>query len=223
MIKIYQIESTNHCNMRCGFCPTRYQWADRQKGFLELDLLKRIDFSNTEYVELQLSGEPSLHPHLDDIINFFYDKGIKVGMATNGIVKINNSKLFNKTITVASERVIVESGENVQLQKLGDDYPYEDYSHREVRDSTAVRCDTPFNYVSVQWDGDVVPCCKCHGKQHTFGNLYDMTFEQIINSKKRSDFLNMMDSGVEKNYICQFCEFPNPHKIHEKILEQKGE
>lgn len=217
-MRIYQIEVTNRCNLKCSFCPIWQPWADRERGLIDLDLLDRIDFGETEYLELQFGGEPALHPKLTRIAEFVRNKGIKVGISTNATLSVDFEAFDIITVTQDSERSPgkewVEQP-NVYLQRLGENHPYEDYTHSEPCAVPEVKtCKTPFEYVSIHWDGDVVPCCHCFGKQHVFGNLYDMTMSEILGSHKRKVFLK----NVPYNYICRYCQFPNPHKIHKKLL-----
>lgn len=217
-MRIYQLEATNECNLKCSFCPRHNRWADRERGFMDLALLDRIDFGETEYIELQFGGEPTLHFHLHEIREYIQAQGIKVGMSTNGTRKDFDYSGFDiVTITHDSERSRSIQGDNVYLQVLGENYPYEDYTHDKPQNNPEVEnCTTPFEFVSIHWDGDVVPCCKCFGKQHVFGNLYDMTMEEIWNSSKREKFL----ADLKSNYVCGYCCAPNPHLIHEKLLRE---
>jgi radical SAM protein with 4Fe4S-binding SPASM domain len=200
------------------------QWADRQHGLMALALLDRIDWMETEYVELQMAGEPTLHPRLLDIVAKVKSKGIMVGFSTNGHSRSFSYHLVDiLTVTKDRERdfgLDPAQRKNVFTQELGVDHPYEDVSHEKKLNIPArLNCTTPWTHISIHWDGDVVPCCKCFGKQHVFGNLYDMTMKQILNSHKRKEFLRGMHTG--KNYICSYCQIPNPHKIHERLIREK--
>ena len=68
------------------------------------------------------------------------------------------------------------------------------------------------------WNGDIVPCCKDHSALHVFGNLYEQTFDDIVNSPRRGEFLKSVTSKKD-NGLCEYCDFANPHEIHDKILE----
>lgn len=219
MVKVYQLEVTSICNLTCSFCARFPKWADREHGFMQLDLIDKIDWSETEYVELQLAGEPTLHPKFYEITKKLKDYGLKIGCSTNSTrPNVDMSLVDIITCTTDRERDLVLDKPNVFHQKLGENFPYEDVSHTKKANNENVKtCRTPFEYVTIHYDGDVVPCCKCFGKQHVFGNLYDQTFEEIVNSTKRKKFLDNMHTG--KNYACSYCFFANPHKIHEKLLD----
>jgi radical SAM protein with 4Fe4S-binding SPASM domain len=145
-----------------------------------------------------------------------------VGLSSNGTRKFDFSIFDSVTTTQDSEREFKIEGPNVDYQTLCESHPKEDYTHTTpLKLAPSNICMTPYNYVSIQWDGDVVPCCKSHGKQHIFGNLHDQSFEDIIKSHKRMAFLdNMMEQGKKANYICRYCTDPNPHMIHEKLISK---
>jgi len=96
---------------------------------------------------------------------------------------------------------------NVRLQCVGGDFPVEDYTHIKKYNLQNI-CRIPYNYVSIQWDGDVVPCPRAHGKQVVFGNLYNQTWDDIINGEKLKQF--KLDLLLKKdNGLCEFCWAPN--------------
>lgn len=87
--EVYQIEICSACDLQCPMC-LRTTHLGRQPGLLDIKLLelmhKRGDFSGTTYTELQMAGEPTLHPKLWEIINFLkYDVRVLVGMSTHGL------------------------------------------------------------------------------------------------------------------------------------------
>lgn len=86
--EVYQIEVTRACNFKCPMCPTQFFPRQNNEQFLKLGLLDKIisqgDLDNSYFVELQMSGEPLLHPHLDVIITMIKSTGVKVGLSTNG-------------------------------------------------------------------------------------------------------------------------------------------
>ncbi|NIO81501.1 MAG: radical SAM protein [Candidatus Aminicenantes bacterium] len=80
------IEITNHCNANCIMCPR--QKMEREKGFMDFDLFKKIVDEAREYTEfvfLHLAGEPLLHPKLMEMIDYCGKIGLKSGFSTNAI------------------------------------------------------------------------------------------------------------------------------------------
>lgn len=87
--EVYQIEACSACNLQCPMCE-RTTHMGRQPGLLAIELLelmhKRGDFGGSSYVELQMAGEPTLHPDLFNIIKFLKDTvGVMVGLSTHGL------------------------------------------------------------------------------------------------------------------------------------------
>lgn len=204
--------------MACNFCPRTKSWARRPEVDLDISLLDRIPFGLTEYTELQLSGEPLLHPALGDIIDKLHSMGVKVGFSTNGKLLLDEYYLATAKkadiVTVNSDRYNGVLLDNFYVQTLGVDFPYLKYD-RVFRGTPS--CLTPFMHCVIQADGDVVPCCHAHGKTAVFGNLYQDSFTNIWLGDERKNFLRKLWTK-EPNGLCEYCEYPNPHLIHQKLL-----
>ena len=81
------LELTNKCNFHCEFCPSDSQ--TRHQGYMELSLVEKILNEISEKnlvpkVNLHLMGEPTLHPKLNDILNYAKQKNVKIALTTNG-------------------------------------------------------------------------------------------------------------------------------------------
>jgi MoaA/NifB/PqqE/SkfB family radical SAM enzyme len=66
------IEVTNHCNLHCPECHSGSGLMKREKGFMNLDLYKKILAEMNEYIyniNLFLQGESMLHPDFFQFIN----------------------------------------------------------------------------------------------------------------------------------------------------------
>lgn len=105
--EVYQIEVARACNFKCPMCPTQFFPRENNEQFLSLGLLDKIisqgDLDNSYFVELQMGGEPTLHPHLDEIISMLKTTGVKLGMSTNGsnIIRCMQDLLKLDSITVS--------------------------------------------------------------------------------------------------------------------------
>jgi radical SAM protein with 4Fe4S-binding SPASM domain len=66
-------------------------------------------------------------------------------------------------------------------------------------------CPFPWQYLVVQWNGDVVACCRDYNTENKMGNVKYATLEQIWNSKEYAAFRIDMVLGEFKNQICQPC------------------
>lgn len=220
-LAVYQIEATNACNLKCSFCPKFVPWNKRPIGFMDPELVERVDWSSTKYTEVQFTGEPTLHKQLPEILRRIKDHGVMVGFSTNGTLKDRLEAVLDiaDIITVNDDDFrdpVFAERKNVYVQKLGENYPIEDYSRTKLAPEYPV-CRTPLTRVSIHWNGDVVPCCKDHSGVHVFGNLWEKSLYEIEISHARREFVR---SSVESrhNGLCEFCEAPNPHRIHSKLL-----
>lgn len=85
--------------------------------------------------------------------------------------------------------------DNVTIQVFG-----------QVYDKT-VDCIDLHTCVAVEWDGDVIPCCNCLGKQYVLGNLYEQTLQEIWSSAPKKMFS-----------YCRECLAPNPFAFRMKLI-----
>ena len=93
-----QFMPTNKCNRNCKFCSCSKRdknlEMDFEKSKKVIDGLKRL---GCKAVTLTGGGEPSLYPKINELINYFVKKKIKVGVVTNGTVFDKVSPyIFNK-------------------------------------------------------------------------------------------------------------------------------
>ena len=87
--KMASLEITNICNFRCQWCPytlgrTLARSMKKEEAFYAIDQLKKCGGDQLNYLELNLLGEPLIHPHLFDIIEYAHRQNIKVKIVTNG-------------------------------------------------------------------------------------------------------------------------------------------
>lgn len=86
--EVYQIEIVSSCNLKCIMCPTQFFQRKNKQKFIEIDLIKKIvdegDLDASYFVELQMAGEPTLHPKMKEIIKLIKSTGVNVGLSTNG-------------------------------------------------------------------------------------------------------------------------------------------
>lgn len=78
------IEPTNRCQLRCRFCGDR---RTRPRGVMSLSLFRGIigQLPRTAEVRLFLSGEPLLHPQLDELVRVARQHVSKVLIHTNAV------------------------------------------------------------------------------------------------------------------------------------------
>jgi hypothetical protein len=85
-IQRLHVELTNTCNFSCEFCPSASM--TRPKGMMSLDMAKSIldQVSRSRIVNLvilHVLGEPTLHPHLLEVIEYAQHRKVDVCLTTN--------------------------------------------------------------------------------------------------------------------------------------------
>lgn len=102
------MELTNICNFSCEFCPDSKM--KRQKGMMPVETAKTIidEIKRTKVVTTLLfhvMGEPTLHPHLIDVVEYANNFGIETCLTTNG--SRLDHKLLDELIRAGIGRIIV--------------------------------------------------------------------------------------------------------------------
>ena len=80
------VESTSFCNLRCVMCPTGLGTIKRPKGYMDLDLYRRIVEEvapQAPAIVLHSWGEPLMHPRLFDMIRYARERDLWVETSTN--------------------------------------------------------------------------------------------------------------------------------------------
>jgi radical SAM protein with 4Fe4S-binding SPASM domain len=63
-----------------------------------------------------------------------------------------------------------------------------------------------FNRLYCDWDGTVIPCCA-HPRAGVLGNLHESTYNEIMRSYARAEFVSRMAKDRAAMPICNACEF----------------
>ena len=115
--EVYQVEAHSACNLKCSFCPKFVPEKERDKNALSVEVAQLIaerDLGGSYFVEFQLSGEPTLHKQLDEVIAPFLGK-VMTGLSTHGLLMYKHLKILSQldylTISVDS----VTDYENVRV------------------------------------------------------------------------------------------------------------
>ena len=101
------IEPTNFCNLKCVACPTGTENSTRKQGYINFDLFKKIiDEQRKTLVNLILhfQGEPLLHKHLGEMIEYAHKNKIYTMLSTNAQLI---SKNFNPKIYKNLDKIII--------------------------------------------------------------------------------------------------------------------
>jgi radical SAM protein with 4Fe4S-binding SPASM domain len=95
----------------------------RAEDVLDIGLLRRMhargDFGGSYYVELQMAGEPTLHPGLADIVSLLRDEvGVMVGLSTHGLMIRKKPELADVLLGLDALTVSVDSVDADTYAKL---------------------------------------------------------------------------------------------------------
>lgn len=120
----FYIEPTNHCNLKCQFCPT--PTSKRKKGFLDFDLFCKIadQIPKGSWVHLYHSGEPLLHKKIVDMVKYIKNSGSFAKIVTNATLL--NEKLgedlINSKLDIISFSFDAAEKELYEKRKVGANY-----------------------------------------------------------------------------------------------------
>jgi molybdenum cofactor biosynthesis enzyme MoaA len=128
---LLRIESTNHCNFKCTFCP--HPTMKRTKGFMDETLFMKIvdEASQLGFKKLDLRnfGEPILDKRLPRLASYAKSKGLdKIYIHTNGygisdkIVNLwGESGIVDVNISLSPKREFSRTRPGTDVDKLFED------------------------------------------------------------------------------------------------------
>ena len=88
-VKGISLELTTFCNLKCKLCAHNYTFINnlKTKKVHSVDFWKKIidKYTNLEMVAIAgILSEPTLYPHLIDLIDYLKIRNIKIELYTNG-------------------------------------------------------------------------------------------------------------------------------------------
>ena len=102
------LESNYNCNRQCIHCYNRFRDIvkplDQIKAEIDLTMTKR----NLETISI-LGGEPTLHPHLPEIVRYIKSRNLVCQILTNGVVllKGGGEALLDQLVDAGLDRVVL--------------------------------------------------------------------------------------------------------------------
>ncbi len=104
------VEVTSSCNLRCPFCATTYRGDRIKRGFIKLDLVRKIVDEGADKglygVKFNIRGEPLLHPEIDECVRYAKKKGlIDVYFNTNAMLL--DKEMAEKLIDAGLDRLSI--------------------------------------------------------------------------------------------------------------------
>ena len=81
-------------------------------------------------------------------------------------------------------------------------------------------CTWVWNSIMVNWDGDVVPCCRDPHGHHVLGNAFETPLREIWNGAKARDFRRSIIKDQGSVNICELCSgFGVPQLMPKKPID----
>ncbi|MCC8164998.1 MAG: SPASM domain-containing protein [Planctomycetes bacterium] len=68
-------------------------------------------------------------------------------------------------------------------------------------------CQTPWNYISITWDGLVVPCCADFNNLFILGDLNKESIDQVWNGSRVEELRAELSSKIVTNNLCGSCPY----------------
>ncbi len=132
-----QLNPTTRCQLDCKFCSCRNQ---EKKQDIPFEMFKKIingcAASNALAATVTGGGEPTLYPHINEALDYCLEKGLEVGLVTNGysIEKVSMAVLGRCTwlrMSVSDQRGLAPKPKE-SLRKLVPLAPEVDWSFSYV-------------------------------------------------------------------------------------------
>jgi len=99
MIESIELNLTELCNLKCGFCPRGSEHnpypnknLNMSLDTVELIVQQVIEFNKNLIFTISGRGEPTLHPEFDKIIDIIKNNGFIIQLFTNGTDLINSNQ-----------------------------------------------------------------------------------------------------------------------------------
>lgn len=199
-----QILPTNKCNLNCDYCSC----SERDKG-LEIDfettkrIIDKCKNLGTKAVTITGGGEPLLYSYFDELVDYFAQKNIKMGLVTNGFFlykanKISLSKITWCRISNDDNRNFEESYRN-RLKNVVTNTPNVDWAFSHV--------------VSISPNYEEI------ARIIRFANKFNFTHVRLVSDLYRSDEIDM---DLIKNYLKEKCIDDNKVIYQDRKIYSRG-
>ena len=107
-----ELHLTNLCNLNCKWCTDKVLKEDKASSEKE-SILKLFDYfaEHNVGVTIEGGGEPSVHPDFEEIVRYGYEKGLHMGLISNGVNDFSHLAKCFKWIRISVDASNVEEYE----------------------------------------------------------------------------------------------------------------
>jgi radical SAM protein with 4Fe4S-binding SPASM domain len=152
----------------------------RSKQRLLAFLAQKVRSKSQTNITLSMINFPDNHESIEELESFW--------RATKGI-----DTVFIKPFTTWDG--------NADDIKLLDDNIIASKSDRPVT------CELPWRKMTVNWDGDITPCCYDHDKRYVLGNIVESTLSEIWNGERMQLLREEFITNTVTNPLCKNCDY----------------
>jgi radical SAM protein with 4Fe4S-binding SPASM domain len=80
-----EIDPSNKCNHRCQWCVSAQSHTGEQLEYERfVELIAELESQDVRSIVLKGGGEPTVHPRINDMLQACADRGLAIGLITNG-------------------------------------------------------------------------------------------------------------------------------------------
>jgi len=231
-LKEIELVFSRTCNLSCSFCPHNNKDYKLKKGFMNNIVLKTLlqQLKNKSiFYEVAGFGEPFMHPEFKKLIKILdriNDKSYFT-IITNGILFKKNFKdyynFFKKLKHLKEIKISCYSNEiynffkkkNISWITLKNNFNFNLFNNRAGSipninsDKKYNSCNYPFFFLTVDYDGDILPCPHEWEKRLVIGNILNEDIKKNWLSEKinylRKKFIENKRQDI---YPCNICTAP---------------
>lgn len=196
--RIYQIELSSFCNLKCSYCP--HPQMSRTKGNITEEVLGAalswIVASGGKKVALHHFGEPLLHPELEQRLKQVADSGLALQLSTNGVLLEKTWNILEELDHQVSVMLSVHLWKDhpdryeatlneYQEKSVGtkidvlraynstkDGFTFHEWAEGQKTSWDVHQCPfIQYNGCVVLWNGDLATCCVDHEGKSATGNI----------------------------------------------------
>ena len=200
------IESTGVCNLRCPFCATTMKnWGPDVPGYMKMELFRQIiDEGEREglcSIKLSFRGEPTLHPHLSDMVAYAKKKGV-LDVYFNTNATMLTDELVHKLIDAGLDRISVSfegtHKEEYEAQRVGAKYEKVVENIRRLR---RIRDERGLKIPQIRIQSVMVPEIKERFKEYV--EFWEPTADEVA-------YLDMRREGPQDDHRGQVADWACP-------------
>lgn len=191
-----QLNPTNRCNFNCLMCSCSERQRDLELGLEDIDKIITSMFKyGLKAVTITGGGEPLMHPEINEIINMFHSRNIKIGIVTNGSL-LDRVNTLDKVTWV---RISASDYLKNQLKEI------DTTINRLLHDLENTVCvfknvDWSFSYV-IGKDPDIHLIEKLIKKANDFEFTHFRLVNDIFIADKLKEQMNFVRNYMKSNYI----------------------